>query len=451
MKAQVLDLFKDLELKKNGSEQYDHASAQILLKGVESRLKQIWNTSDIGNGMRKLLDKKENFINKVRSTDAVTAEHVLKRSKRAAEALNTTPPTVPDIVLRADAIAEAEDQNQLSQRIVGAKEGASESIKKLVGSDVLDAVLRTADGSDWKGIDDYSLHDVLAAVIAGANRPTTAEVHENLLEALTTDFDFRKKMSTNLEALRTNCTRLGNYGIMINEPMLVLIVFMNIEEAIQHPWGRDFRARMEAIRELYKHDYVHTATSLAAIMLELGKADSMRDMKVAPAPNNLRSGSANSVAASISRVQDMMEGLSSASEYGASNSGDESAYSASESDDSESSGEREKRAAKAKRKKARDIEKFKRAPGMWNARRRKPPGGKYPPVKYPPNNCPHCKKYDRHRGHPSYPDKQCFFNAKWKGFRPRYAANIMKVKFKERDDFTEALGGYRDVSASDSE
>ena len=41
MKAQVLDLFKDLELKKNGSEQYDHASAQILLKGVESRLKQI--------------------------------------------------------------------------------------------------------------------------------------------------------------------------------------------------------------------------------------------------------------------------------------------------------------------------------------------------------------------------------------------------------------------------
>ena len=43
-----------------------------------------------------------------------------------------------------------------------------------------------------------------------------------------------------------------------------------------------------------------------------------------------------------------------------------------------------------------------------------------------------------------------FFNPKWKGFRPRYAADIMKVKFKERGDFSEALGGYRDVSASDS-
>ena len=40
---------------------------------------------------------------------------------------------------------------------MGTKEGATEGITKLVGSDITDTVLQAADGTDYKGIDEYFL------------------------------------------------------------------------------------------------------------------------------------------------------------------------------------------------------------------------------------------------------------------------------------------------------
>ena len=59
--------------------------------------------------------------------------------------------------------------NVINQSVIGAKEGVVEAVSKLVGSDITDAILRTADGSDFKSIDDYTLYEVMKVAINGAD------------------------------------------------------------------------------------------------------------------------------------------------------------------------------------------------------------------------------------------------------------------------------------------
>ena len=44
-----------------------------------------------------------------------------------------------------------------------------EAVSKLVGTDITDAILRTADGSNHKSIDDFTLYEVMKVVIDGAD------------------------------------------------------------------------------------------------------------------------------------------------------------------------------------------------------------------------------------------------------------------------------------------
>ena len=58
------------------------------------------------------------------------------------------------------------------------------------------------------------------------------------------------------------------------------------------------------------------------------------------------------------------------------------------------------------------------------------------------NPCKHCRKHGRHLRHPKVPSSQCFWNTKYKGFRPLYICQKLKRRFKPRADFPAALGGY---------
>ena len=89
----------------------------------------------------------------------------------------------------------------VNQAVIGAKEGATEAITEKVGSDITDAVLRTADGTDYRSINDYELHDIVNAAIQGADRPNTSDVLEQLASILSFRFDFQKKVITNVELL----------------------------------------------------------------------------------------------------------------------------------------------------------------------------------------------------------------------------------------------------------
>ncbi len=77
-----------------------------------------------------------------------------------------------------EAQEEADRLNVINQSIISAKEGVVEAVMKLVGSNITNAVLRTADGSNHKSIDDYTLFAVMAAAINGADQPSTTDVLE---------------------------------------------------------------------------------------------------------------------------------------------------------------------------------------------------------------------------------------------------------------------------------
>ncbi len=85
--------------------------------------------------------------------------------------------------------------NVINQSVISAKEGIVKAVSKLVGSNITDAILRTADGSNHKSIDDFTLYDVMKVAIDGADRPSTNDVLEQLLEVINHTFDFCKKVS----------------------------------------------------------------------------------------------------------------------------------------------------------------------------------------------------------------------------------------------------------------
>jgi hypothetical protein len=218
----------------------------------------------LGGGVAKLLEDGTNLLTIVKSTDAIMAYSVLKAAKNKADAaLKAASTTIaPIITLRLEAQEEANHLNVINQLVIGAKEDVVEAVTKLVGSDITDAVLRTADGSNHKCIDDYTLFAVMAAAIDGANRPSTTNVLEQLLEVINHTFDFQKKVSVNMELMQSNVARMATYGIPISIPQLTLTLIANIENATKAEYGRKFRSAMQAICKKYTYNPVHNATSL---------------------------------------------------------------------------------------------------------------------------------------------------------------------------------------------
>jgi hypothetical protein len=76
--------------------------------------------------------------------------------------LTTTGKTVlPTFTTQTEAQEEANQLNVINQSVISAKEGVVKAVSKLVGSNITDAILRTADGSNHKSIDDFTLYDVM--------------------------------------------------------------------------------------------------------------------------------------------------------------------------------------------------------------------------------------------------------------------------------------------------
>ncbi len=96
------------------------------------------------------------------------------------------------------------------------------AITKLVRSNVTDAILRTANGSNHKSIKEFTLYEVMKLAINGANQPSTYNVLEQLLKVINHNFDFCKKVSINVELMQSNAAQMAMYGIIVGIPQLTL-------------------------------------------------------------------------------------------------------------------------------------------------------------------------------------------------------------------------------------
>jgi hypothetical protein len=405
-----------------------HDAILLIQKGIQHVLVSQFNPSDPGKGMVKLLDNGDNILTQEQSTNAITAGSVLKlANKRADELAATTGKTVlPTFTTQTEAQEEADQLNVINQSVIGAKEGVVKAVSKLVSSDITDAVLGTANGSNHKSIDDFTLYEVMKVAINGANQPSTNDVLEQLLKVINHTFDFCKKVSVNIELMQLNAAQMATYGIVIGIPQLMLTLLANIKTATKSDYGREYCLPMHAIRKKYTYDHVHDATSLQTILTELVSANGVRALKDAPA---LNARTAHSVTNSLSFLNSMMMNGDTDSEY------TESAYGA--SSDSSSSEEWRKSCN-------REHKKTKKPKSCRNKKKEKDKDDK--PKK---NTCPHCKKYQCKKSHCVKPDK-CMRNKKYKGYCFKSICNELEVEFKPRIKFTASLGGYAEKDGSGS-
>ncbi len=144
----------------------------------------------------------------------------------------------PAITLCSEAQEEANRLNVNNQSVIGAKEGVVKALTELLGSNITDAVLQTANGSNHKIIDNYMLFAMMAAAIDGADQPSTTNMLEQLLEVINHTFGFQKKVSVNMELMQSNPARMAMYGIAISIPQLTLTLIANIENATKAKYGR---------------------------------------------------------------------------------------------------------------------------------------------------------------------------------------------------------------------
>ena len=151
----------------------------------------------------------------------------------------------------------------------------------------------------------------------------------------------------------------------------------------------------------------------------------MRDHRAAPAPNDASNGQANAASDAMAHVRRLIFEDSDCDEI----TSDDEGTAASATGNSRSS-----------RSRTRDRNKPRE--------RSKSRGDDFTAENNP---CKYCKRHKRRNRHPQVPAEQCFWNKKWKGFRPRYCCKVLGTRFRPREDFSAKLGGYDDETTSGEE
>ena len=111
-----------------------------------------------------------------------------------------------------------------------------EALSTFVGTCIINAVQQRAKGG-YKGPNKYTLQELLNAAINGANCPPATDFLTQLLEAINFVFDFRKKISANMEGMQAITARMKTYGIEVSTPQIVLTLMANIKVAAQEDFG----------------------------------------------------------------------------------------------------------------------------------------------------------------------------------------------------------------------
>lgn len=198
--------------------------------------------------MIKLLEAGPNNINTVKTNKVVSWKTIIIKSAAEANKINkkglkknaNATVILPMITKLKDAKEEADFQNIINQTIVGVKEGVINSLIWIVGGGILDAVTMTPDGSDYRNINNYTLHKVLQVAIKHASQPEVDNVRKMLVGLIETEFAFRKLIHLNMQTLKETATRIAQFGVVIDKPILTIILLAEVHKAEKQEWGQEF-------------------------------------------------------------------------------------------------------------------------------------------------------------------------------------------------------------------
>jgi hypothetical protein len=157
-KQQVLSGINQLTLQTNEHGQYTHDAILLMHTCIWHVLTSQLNPSNLGKGIKKLLGDSDNLLTLVKSAHAITAGSGKAAKKRADKLTATIGKTVlPPITAQTEAQEEANQLNVNNQLVISAKEGVIKAITKLVGNNITNVILRMADGSNHKSINEFTL------------------------------------------------------------------------------------------------------------------------------------------------------------------------------------------------------------------------------------------------------------------------------------------------------
>ena len=429
-RAEIREKVERLHLPRTATGQYHHDDLTTFVFALNRELRGQMNTGVDGPGMEGLLRSSTDATNPskisaLRTKDVATPDTVLKDFRERAEALSTSTSKVePEIVIRQEAGEEADRRNLAVQAILGAKEGVADGLTTKLGRTVTDGVLLTASGPHYKSIDDYELHELVAAAFQNADRPDSNDILQQLSEIFTFTFDHTKKVSTNYENLRAQCARLKSYGITVTEPQQAMIILANIEKAAAEDYGREFRPALQTVRRAYKYSHVHDANSIKKILEECAVSDAVRKLQDAPTPGEPRER-ASAVENLTGLFNSMMD--DDESTYDDRGIAAAATYASDSSPDARPPRKPKRRAKEKKKEKAAKDDRR----GRSKSRKRRDNS----PADWESNPCKHCRKNKRHAVHPHVPTDRCFWNPKYQGWRPESICTRMKIRYRDRSKF----------------
>ena len=429
---------------------FTHEALQCYIDEVGRVLMGVYNADNPTNGVYDLLVDGSS-LSRITTRHHYNADKILKLREKEGEKLNAKGVAMKNDgfvvdIPRPEATEEADRKNYAVQSVLGAKEGLARAFAKTFGSHITDPILRDPKGVP-RNVDDYTIVALIDAARNNANRPTPRSVLDLVVEIVNYTFDFRQKVTANVEALRTKINNVRGLGISIDATQQAFVIIANIEAAAQADWGRDFRNVLDDIRKEYAYNHVHDAASITNILRIAATADSVRSLRDAPAPDL---SSANSVAESVSYLNAL---LANPEEYDTADEEDVAVGTAhAAASDSESSYEERPRRRRTGRGRGNDRDKKKSSSRRSRSSRRRPErqeDDSDDERRERNKNCKHCKKYGRTRKHPNISPSRCNWNLKYKGYRPRDVCDQLGIKFKARTEFPPELGGFP-KSTSDS-
>ena len=162
---------QEISIHKNDVGSYEYNAAITLIKHINRFLKyHLFEES--ADGMVGLGSATPNTLTGYQSNVAIKKSDIKKQSIAEAEAARSKDNIIaPEITTNANTQDKADRQNTPRLAEIGVKEAISAAITSIIRAQITNPILRTKDGSDFRTVDDYDLHQLLKAVKVGADRP----------------------------------------------------------------------------------------------------------------------------------------------------------------------------------------------------------------------------------------------------------------------------------------
>jgi hypothetical protein len=218
------------------------------------------------------------------------------------------------------------------------------------------------------------------------------------------------------------------YGITIPDGIIATIIMAEADRAANSSGGKQVDRALGEIRLAYPYNYQHATASITNIVRHLTAADNVRNLADAPGPNNNSPGQANAVDAAMDHVRRLV--------FDDVSTTNDDTYRTAAAASSRSGGYTSEDDKSSKSYKV-------RGKGKATKEGRKKSKSKSRPTELTADNnpCKHCRRHGRRSRHPTVDSANCFWNNRYKGWRPRYVCRQLDMAYHDREYYMSDSGG----------